>query len=105
MHISGIISLRFVITFFLPKISKFFRVVNSVDDYTLILIVYKVCALLTSSNETMVKRESSLLRAKPVLSYMYICIIRTDTIKDLMAVIDSKLHFHQHIDYNFFSIS
>ena len=65
--------------FFLPTISKFFRVVNSVDDYTLILIVYKVCALLSSSNETMVKRESSLLHAKPVLSNMYtdpmICVL------------------------------
>lgn len=97
MHISGITSLRFAVFSVVPQGSvlgplmfrslqhfKYSRwlfpddvkifscyYINSVDDCTLILIAYKFGVLLTLWNGTFVRRDSSLLLGKPVVSNMY----------------------------------
>jgi hypothetical protein len=64
--------------------------------FSLTLTLYRVGALLTVWNSTSVK-----LTNVPIYDYK-LCqssIIRTDSIKDLSVFIDSKLHFHYHVNY------
>jgi hypothetical protein len=88
---------------------KILRAINSVDDCILLQSDIEHIQGLCTANLmklTITKtRVIAFTRKTNVLYYTYkICdssITRTDTIKDLGVQLDSKLHFHGHVDYIF----
>jgi hypothetical protein len=90
----------------ISKSSVSLNLLTTAIDFKLTLILYKVGALLTSWNSILAKpRANSFSRKTNILTYDHkLCqfsITRTDSIKDLVAFIDSKLRFHNHVDYIF----
>jgi hypothetical protein len=93
-------------------ITKIFQVVNSADDCTLLQAdiehIQACCAANCMKLNVSKARVITFSRKTNDLYYVYKIkdpsINCTDTIKDLGVQLDSKSHFHAHIDYIIFPI-